>query len=301
MAAFAVIYIIWGSTYLGIRFAIETMPPFLMAGLRFIIPGCLLFLWSCSRYKDKPKLMDWKKAAVPGILMFVGGNGCLTWAEQFIPSGFASLMIATIPVWMVLLDWILFHSKRPDRLTVAGVLMGITGVALLTGADETILIQTRTGDSLATGILVLLFASLSWSAGSLWSRHIKDSVALPFTISMQVITGGFALLVIAFAKGEFARLSLESISLRSFLSLVYLMLFGTLLAYSAYIWLLRASTPAKVGTYAFFNPLVAVFLGWLLAGESVTTMTVFGAVFILGSILLVYGPVMMKKGQSEKL
>lgn len=284
IAAFGIIYFVWGTTYLAIRLAIDTIPPFLMAGVRFTIAGILLYAWCTWRYDRKPGLADWGKAAIPGILMFVGGNGLLTWSETFIPSGLAALIIATVSIWMVVLDWVFFSKKRPDKLTLTGIAIGLTGVALLTGVGDEVLIN---GGSVIVGIFVLTFASLSWAAGSLISRNLKSSTSLQFTISMQILAGGLALILIGSVHGEWTRVSLQTISFQSFFALSYLILLGTLLAYSAYLWLLRVSTPAKVSTYAFFNPLIAVFLGWLLLDEPLTLQTITGAFLILVSLLLV--------------
>lgn len=284
IAAFGIIYFVWGTTYLAIRLAINTIPPFLMAGIRFTLAGILLYGWSYWRFDKKPGLSDWGKAAIPGILMFVGGNGVLTWSETFIPSGLAALIIATVSIWMVVLDWLFFSRKRPDKLTLSGIAIGVAGVALLTGVGDEVLIN---GGSIIVGILVLTLASMSWAAGSLVSRNIKSTASLQFTISMQILIGGLALILIGSAKGEWPQVSLQTISLQSILALSYLILLGTLLAYSAYLWLLRVSTPAKVSTYAFFNPLIAVFLGWLLLDEPLTLETIVGAILILVSLFFV--------------
>ena len=284
IAAFGIIYFVWGTTYLAIRLAIDTIPPFLMAGIRFTTAGILLYGWCYWRYDKKPDLADWGKAAVPGILMFVGGNGLLTWSETFIPSGLAALIIATVSIWMVVLDWFFFSKKRPDKLTLSGIAIGLAGVALLSGVGDEILIN---GGSIIVGILVLTFASMSWAAGSLISRNLKSTISLQFMISMQILVGGLALILVGSLQGEWTRVSLQTISFQSLLALSYLILLGTLLAYSAYLWLLRVSTPAKVSTYAFFNPLIAVFLGWILLDEPLTLETIIGALLILVSLLLV--------------
>ncbi len=294
IVAFAIIYFVWGSSYMAIRLAIETIPPFLMAGTRFIIAGLFLFIWCYHKYKIKPTIKDWVKAAIPGILMFVGGNGSVTWSEQFIPSGLASLVVATVPVWLVILDWIFAGKKLPDKFTISGVIVGLIGVAFLFGLDETVLISDR-GSSVITGILILTFAAISWAAGSLYVRSVKTSVSSQFLISMQILAGGFVLAIIGSLNGEWAQLSIPNISFLSILSIGYLIVFATLIAYSAYFWLLRETTPAKVGTYAFFNPLVAVFMGWFLLNEPLTTETIVGASFILFSILLVNRPQFNKR------
>lgn len=297
IAAFGIIYFVWGTTYLAIRLAIDTIPPFLMAGIRFTIAGILLYGWCTLRYDKKPGLSDWGKAAIPGILMFVGGNGLLTWSETFIPSGLAALIIATVSIWMVILDWFFFSKKRPDKLTLSGIAVGLAGVGLLTGVGDEVLIN---GGSVILGIMVLTFASMSWAAGSLISRNLKSGTSLQFTISIQILTGGMALMVVGSLQGEWARVSVQAISFQSLLALSYLILLGTLLAYSAYLWLLRVSTPAKVSTYAFFNPLIAVFLGWILLNEPLTVETIIGAALILISLLFV-NQLKFRKGEPAVL
>jgi drug/metabolite transporter (DMT)-like permease len=299
--AFSAIYIIWGTTYLAIRLAIDTIPPFFMAGLRFTTAGLLFYSWCYWRFDKKPDTKDWRKAAIPAIFMFVLGNGTLTWSEQFIPSGLAALILATLPIWMILIDWIFAKGRQPDTLTITGITLGLIGVALLTGIDESILIRpSEQGISVISGIFILVFAAMSWAAGSLFARYTKSSLPLQFTISMQIIVGGIVLIIISLFQGEWSRFHMQSISFISLMSMGYLIFFGTLLAYSAYIWLLRVSTPAKVGTYAFFNPLIAVFLGWLLIDEPITSRTLVGAGFILISLLLVNQPRLNKNISNQK-
>jgi len=296
IAAFAVIYLVWGTTYLAIRLAIETIPPFLMAGMRFTIAGILFYSWCYWRFDQKPQLTDWYKAAIPGILMFVLGNGTLTWSEQFIPSGLAALIIATLPIWMVFIDWLFARGKHPDKLTIVGICLGICGVFLLSGVDDVVLISPgKHGGSVVLGILMLTFAAISWAGGSIYARNSQSSVALQFTISMQILVGGLVLILIGSIQGEWLQLNIHSISLLSIFSMSYLIFFGTLLAFSTYIWLLRVSTPAKVGTYAFFNPLIAVFLGWILIDEVLTSQTFLGAGCILIALLLVNQPRLNRK------
>ncbi len=286
--AFATIYLVWGSTYMAIRLAIDTIPPFLMAGSRFTIAGLMFFGWCYWHFDKRPTIKDWAHAAVPGVLLFVFGNGSLTWAEQYIPSGLAALIIATLSLWMVLLDWLIYHGKKPDLFTISGIFLGLGGVALLSTVSEEVLLPS-TGNSITAtlGIIVLAFAAASWASGSLYSRHVKSDIPLQFTISMQILVGGFVLLVVGTIQNEWAQFSFKRITLISHLAMVYLVFFGSLLAYSAYIWLMRVSTPAKVGTYAFFNPLIAVFLGWLLLDEPLTVQTLIATGCILISILLV--------------
>jgi drug/metabolite transporter (DMT)-like permease len=286
--AFSAIYLVWGSTYLAIRFAIETIPPFLMAGSRFVVGGSALYLWRSRTDRIKPGIREWRKSALVGLLLIVGGNGMLTWSEQYIPSGLAALLLAIIPVWMVLLDWILVVKKRPSSTTITGILLGVIGVGLLSGVDRGVLLAgSHAGRPVFIYALLLTLAAISWASGSLYSRTIHSSASLLYLVSIQMLAGGISLIFLGTIRGEWGLLSLENISLRSVVSLTYLVVFGTVLTYSAYNWLLRKSSPAKVGTYAFFNPLVAVFLGWLLAGEIITVRILMGAACILTAVVLV--------------
>jgi drug/metabolite transporter (DMT)-like permease len=299
IAAFTIIYVVWGTTYLAIRFAIETIPPFLMAGFRFTLAGLLIFTWSYFRFSEKPTLSDWKKLVIPAILMFVLGNGLVTWTEQFIPSGLAALIIAMLPIWMVILNWLFFKCKQLDPITIIGIVIGLTGVIFLTSIGDAILInQSNHQGSIFAGIIILTFASISWATGSLYIKKIKTSVSMEFSIGMQVLMGGIVLIFIGLLHGEWTKVSITEISLISFFSLGYLIFLGTIIAYYAYIWLLHNSSPVKVGTFAFFNPLIAVFAGWIIVNEPLTLQMVLGMICILISILLVNRPKFQKKSLS---
>jgi len=288
IAAFAVIYLVWGSTYIAIRFSIETIPPFLMAGLRFVFSGLLLFGWTYQKDRVLPRAREIRKSAFVGILLLVGGNGTLTWSEQYIPSGLAALILAMIPVWMVWLDSIFVTKKRPQTIVIIGILLGVAGVALLSGVNRSVLLdKAHPESSVFFYALMLVGAGLSWSSGSLYSRTIKSAASLLTLVSTQMLAGGLVLIIIGSVLGEWDRFSVREISLLSLVSVLYLIVFGSILTYTAYNWLLRHSAPAKVGTYAFFNPLVAVFLGWLLANEPVTLKMMIGAGTILTAVILV--------------
>ena len=294
--AFAVIYIVWGTTFLAIRFALESIPPFMMAGLRFTVAGVLLFAWVYFRNPVKIKLEHLKLPAITGLLMIFIGHGSLAWAEQFITSGFAALLCSVIPVWMVLISWMQSRANKPDKLTVAGIILGITGVGLLTITGDEFLISAAAGSGMIIfSIAPLLLSTILWSYASIKSRKFSKELPLLYSISIQILTGGTALLLLGIFRGEVAELSVSAISFISFASMVYLVLFGTILAYSSYVWLLKASTPSKVGTYAFFNPLIAVFLGWLTIDEPITTVMIIGAAGILVSVLLINKPFANKK------
>ncbi len=289
--AFAVIYIVWGTTFLAIRFALESIPPFMMAGLRFTVAGVLLFAWVYFRNPVKIKPEHLKLPAITGLLMIFIGHGSLAWAEQFITSGFAALLCSVIPVWMVLISWMQSRTNKPDKLTISGIILGITGVALLTVTGDEFLISSEAGSGMIIfSIAPLLLSTILWSYASIKSRKFSKELPLLYSISIQILTGGTALLLLSIFRGEVSELSVSAISLISFASMVYLVLFGTIVAYSSYVWLLKASTPAKVGTYAFFNPLIAIFLGWLTVDEPITSVMIIGAAGILVSVLLINKP-----------
>ncbi len=294
--AFAVIYIVWGTTFLAIRIALESIPPFMMAGLRFTVAGLLLFAWVYFRNPVKIKPAHLKLPVITGLLMIFIGHGSLAWAEQFITSGFAALLCSVIPVWMVLISWMQSRANKPDKLTIAGIILGITGVTLLTVTGDEFSISTTAGSGMIIfNILPLLLSGILWSYASIKSRKFSKELPLLYSVSIQILSGGTALLLLSIFRGEVAELSVSAISFISFASMVYLVLFGTIVAYSSYVWLLKASTPAKVGTYAFFNPLIAVFLGWLTIDEPITMVMIIGAVGILVSVLLINKPFVNKK------
>lgn len=283
VAAFAAVYIVWGSTYVAILFAIETLPPFLMAAARFLVAGSLILLWSLRRLERRPTLAEWKAATIVGGLLLLGGNGAVVWAEQTVPSSIAALLIAVTPAWMVLLDWLGHGSRRPGRRTVLGLALGFGGLALLLGPAAIM----GAGRIDVTGALVVVGGSLSWAIGSLYSRNAPRPPGAVLAIGMQMLAGGAFLLVLAVAVGEPARLDLAGVSLRSALAVAYLIVFGSIVAYTAYIWLLRVVSAARVATYAYVNPVVAVLLGWTLAGETLTPrMGVAAAVIVLGVALI---------------
>ena len=282
LAAFAAVYVIWGSTYLGIRFAIETLPPFLMAGARFLIAGTLLGGMMRLRGAPRPSLAQWGSASVIGGFMLLGGNGVVTWAEQRVPSGIAALMIATVPLWMVTLDWMQPGGMRPNGRVVAGVVLGFAGMVLLASPGE--LAGSKGVDPVGAGALVL--AALLWSIGSLYSRRASLPGAPLQGIAMEMLAGGVLLTLTGMATGEWARIDLAAVSLRSVLALGYLTIFGSLVAFSAYVWLLKVTTPARAATYAYVNPVVAVFLGWALAGEPLAPRTFLAMAIIVAAVVI---------------
>ncbi len=285
--AFAALYVVWGSTYLAIRFAIQTLPPFLMAGTRFVVAGSLLYAWHRARGTPRPTLRQWGGAAVAGGLMLFLGNGGVSWSEQYVPSGLASLLIATVPLWLVLLNWAERGGSPPSGLEYLGIAIGLAGVVLLIEPGTVTDADSSAGSFYLMGVIVLLLASGAWAAGSLFSRRGVLPRRPLYATSMMMMCGGTLLLAFSVLLGEPARVSIGSVSLESALALLYLIVFGSLIAFSAYTWLLRVTRPALVGTYAYVNPVVAVLLGWWLADEPVTARTLAGMVVIVGSVILV--------------
>ena len=283
--AFAAVYLIWGSTYLGIRFAIETLPPFLMTGTRFFIAGGILFTWAVFNGESvRSSFSQWPRALIIGCLLLLFGNGGVTWAEKYIASGLAALLVATEPLWVVVLNWGL-SRKRPNSMVLLGVLIGLAGVALLVSDG----LKRVNGESLMSmvGAGVVLVSSSAWAGGSVYSnrRPIKTSTLM--ASGMQMMAGGSLLLLAALIAGDPQRLNLNSASWVSIGAFFYLLVFGSLIGFTAYSWLLRNVTPARAATYAYVNPVVAVLLGWLFASEPLTTRMLVAAAVIVGSVVLI--------------
>ena len=285
IAAFAAIYFIWGSTYLAIRFAIETLPPFLMASTRFIVAGAVLYGWARLVGAPRPTRFHWSAAAVVGGLLLLGGNGGVVWAEQSVPSGLTALLVAMAPVWMALLDWARRGGVRPNGGASVGLALGFAGVVLLVGPDELV----GGGQVNPIGALVLMLASLSWAAGSLYSRYARLPDSPMLATGMEMLAGGALLLIAGSVAGEWARIGYSAVSLHSILALGYLIVFGSLIGFTAYTWLLRVTTLARASTYAYVNPVVAVFLGWALAGEPITFRTLLAAAVIVAAVVIITG------------
>ncbi|MGB3714395.1 MAG: drug/metabolite exporter YedA [Candidatus Promineifilaceae bacterium] len=281
--AFASIYIIWGSTYLAIRIAIETMPPFLMAGFRFVIAGALLYVWAMARGEPRPSRIHLRPIIIIGGLLLLGGNGGVTWAEQTIPSGTAALLVATVPLWMVLLDWLRPGGSRPANRVFLGLGLGLIGVVLLIGPQE-----IAGGDrSTLVGSVVVILAALSWATGSIYSRSVQLPESPLVSTALEMLAGGALLFLAGTLAGEWGELDPSQISTRSLLSLAYLIFFGAIIAFTAYIWLLKVSTPARVSTYAYVNPVVAVFLGWAILDEALTSQTLIAAAVIVSAVVMI--------------
>jgi drug/metabolite transporter (DMT)-like permease len=293
LAAFAAVYFIWGSTYLAIALGIETIPPFLLMGLRSLIGGALLFGWARSRSNDPghgvparedwPGARAWVHAAICGLLFFLGCHGVLAYAEKQVPSGVAAIVLATIPFWIVLLNLVLGDGKRPQALTLLALVPGFAGVALIAWREA--LSPDHPIDPAM--ILLLLASAFSWALGSVISQRHPSSVSAAALSGMQLLCGGAALILCSVFGGELAGFSPSEISSRSLAGLAYLALAGTVLGFVSYIWLLDHVPVPLVSTYTFVNPIIAVVLGWLFLNEQMTLEMLAGAALVVASVIAV--------------
>lgn len=281
-AAMIAVYIAWGSTYLAIRFAVATIPPFLMAGVRFLVAGALLFIYRRSAGDPIPRWNAARSAGIVGLYLLVAGNGAVVWAEQTVPSSLAALMVSASPLWMLVLEALRPEGQKPSRRAIAGLILGFAGVLLL-------LWPGQSGGVINTaplGIAVLVFAALAWAFGSVYSRYADLPSSPLMGSAIEMLVGGAALMLISTATGELSHVHLATITTRSLLGVAYLIFGGSLVGYTAYTWLLRVAPTSLVGTYAYVNPLVALMLGALIGNEVITPRTVLAAVIIVGSVAL---------------
>jgi len=286
IVAFAAIYILWGSTYLAIKYAIETLPPFISTGSRFLVAGATLFIVGrLSKDYERPTLTQWRASVVVGTLLFLGGTGGVVIAEHHITSGLAALLVATEPFWVVLLSWLWLKAARPDWRVALGLLIGFAGVYLLIDGAGAVQVGSETNQFF--GMVLVIAAALCWATGSIYGVRAPASKSPILASGMQMLAGGSALLLVGTLMGEWAGFEITAVSLHSWLALAYLLVCGSLIAFTAYSWLLKNSRPAMVATYAYVNPVIAVILGWALAGESFTGRTLLGACVIVGSVVLI--------------
>ena len=291
LLAYATVYVVWGSTYLAIAYAIETLPPFLMAGARFLVAGALLFGWARLRGAPAPPLRHWRNAAVVGAFLLLGGNGAGVWAEQRVPSGIAALLVSVLPIWMVLLEAAGPERRRPTLRGVVGVLVGIAGVAWLIGPDALLGRDAPAGTASVhvLGAITLVLGSLSWGIGSMISRFAALPKSAPLGSGMQMLGGGLLLALLGLVVGESPAQFVSGATPSSLFGFAYLIVFGSLIGFTAFAWLLRVEPPSRVATYAYVNPVVAVLLGWAIAGEPITARTLVAAAIIVGAVALIVG------------
>lgn len=284
VGALLAVYILWGGTYLAMKVAIETLPPFTMAGIRFLIAGSIMYIWQAVRGVERPQIRHWKNAAIVGGTMLLGGNGSIVWAEQFVPSGIAAIIFATVPFWVMLLSWLCQNGKRPNGMVLGGLVLGLIGTTLLVNNSVGELSNTS---SQWGGYIALVVATLFWAGGTLYSRVAKLPSAIFMSIAMQMLTGGLLCLLFGVVIGEWPRLNFALVSIRSAFALGYLIVFGSIVGFSAYIWLLKVADPTLVTTNTYVNPVVAVILGWMLVGEQMTSHDALAAGLIILSVVII--------------
>ena len=282
--ALLALYIVWGSTYLGIRFAVETIPPFLHAALRFLISGVILYAWRRASGDPAPTAGNWKSTAIVGTALLLGGNGLVAWAEQSVPSGIAALMISTSPFWLVLFESMRTGGTRPTWQAILGLVVGFGGVFILIGPSEI----TGVENSFDTfGVILLLLAPLFWSMGSIYARGADMPKSTLLSTGMQMLTGAVALFIVSVVKGELNGFSFGLVSMRSWLALAYLVTFGSLIGFVSFGWLLHNAPVSLTSTYAYVNPVVAVLLGYLFADEVLNGRILVATAIIIGSVVLI--------------
>jgi drug/metabolite transporter (DMT)-like permease len=287
IAAFAAVYIFWGSTYLAIKYAIETLPPFLMAGTRFTVAGGMLMIFArFMKDYERPRAAHWKTSFIVGTLLLLGGNGGVVFAEHYISSSLTALLVATEPFWIVLLSWLWLKGTRPNLKTILGIAIGFFGVWLLINGETTGGTQSF-GSMQFFGTIAVMAAALSWAVGSIYGLRAPVPKSSVLTAGMQMFSGGLVLYAVSLLSGEFSRFDIAQVSFNSIFGVSYLIVFGSLIGFTAYSWLLKNAQPALVSTYAYVNPIVAVFLGWLIAGETFTGQMLIGATVIVSSVVLI--------------
>jgi drug/metabolite transporter (DMT)-like permease len=279
---FAAIYLLWGSTYLAIKIGVETIPPFLLVGLRCLTASLLFFAWGKIVKASGPNTKQWMTASIAGILMIAGGTGFVTWAEKTVPSGLASLLVSMVPFWIVLFDWLRPSGTRPRNVTVLGLLIGFVGVTALINPTDI----GGFAEIDYSGALLLVFATIFWAGGSIYSRYADMPESKIVSIGIQLFSGGLFVMIISLLKEDMMILDWSTISTDSILALIYLIIFGSA-GYAAYVWLIQVVDPSKVATYAYVNPVIALFLGNFLVGEQISLWTISCSILILGAVIII--------------
>jgi drug/metabolite transporter (DMT)-like permease len=282
--ALLALYIVWGSTYLGIKITIETIPPFFHAGIRFLISGLILVIWQRAAGHSMPTRKQWVSTAIIGTLLLLGGNGLVAWAEQFIPSGIAALIIGSSPMFLVIGEAIRPNGVKPSWQGIVGLLIGFVGIFVLIGPSE---ISGNTTKLNPFGVAALLFACLFWSTGSMVSKSVDLPKSSLMNTGAQMLMGSIGLFIVSLVTGELNGWDVTAVSTRSLLGLSYLILVGSLIGFASYGWLLQNAPISLVSTYAYVNPIVAVFLGTWLANEPLEPRTWLAAAIIVGSVIFI--------------
>ncbi len=299
IVALGVVYVVWGSTYLAIRYVVETMPPLTAAGARFVAAGAILFTFLQCLWPTRVPLIHWRNAALIGGLLLLGGNGLVCIAQQKVPSGLTALMVGTAPIWFAVLDWTLFRGPAPTARIIAGLICGTAGVIVLVGPARLGAATFSWGPAIA-----LLAACFFWPLGSLASRRVQLPASPFLSTAIQMLAGGALQLLVGLALGEWSQVHPENFTLRSWLAWGYLLVFGSILAFSCYVWLLRVVAPSIVATYAYVNPMIAMGLGVLVGGESVSATALISAGLIVAAVVLITTspktpPVPARRGSDE--
>ncbi len=291
IAGFATIYLVWGSTYLGIRIAVETLPPFLMAGARFLVAGAILGGFIAFTRGFKATARQWRDNALIGGFLCLGGNGLVSWAEQTVPSGIATLMVSVGPLFIVLLDWLAHaffrdgqRGSRPNTLTFTGLAVGFAGLVLLVGPS---VLSEGAGHLEGSRVLGLLGACLFWSTGMIYTKYAREPAETFTGSAIQMLCGGIWLFVVSLLTGELSHFNPAGMSVRSVGAWAYLVAVGSLVGFTTFVWLMKHSTPTRVSTYAYVNPIVAVFLGWLVLHEPVSPRIFLAAAVIITGVVII--------------
>ena len=282
--ALITLYIVWGSTYLGIKVAIETIPPFFQGALRFLISGLIILIWQKSSGQAMPTRKQWISTFIIGTLLLLGGNGLVSWAEQFIPSGIAALIIATVPLWLVIMEAIRPGGIKPTWQAIVGLVIGFVGIFILAGPAEISGSKTNLD---TFGVVALLFATLLWALGSIYSKSADLPKASMVTTGAEMLMGSIGLMVVSLLTGELHGWDPSGISARSIGGVIYLILIGSIAGFGSYIWLLQNAPISLVATYAYVNPIVAVILGYLFANEPLEPRTWIAAAIIIGAVIFI--------------
>jgi len=283
LLAFAIIYFVWGSTFLAIRVGVHEVPPFVLAAMRFLVSGIVLYAWMRLKGTPSPSRREWGGAILLGALIFLIDYGCLFWAEQRVPSGIAAVVLATIPVFITLLEIIVLRTQRLTIRLGLAPLVGLCGVAVLVGNS----LSFGEVPINRAGALALLLAAFTWSVATILTRRLPLPASKPMSAAAQMIAGGVQLLILATVAGEFSGFRVQTVSWGAWLALMYLIVAGSIVGFTAYVWLLHHESPTKVGTYAYVNPVVAVALGYFVGGEAVGPRTLVGALCVLASVIAI--------------
>ena len=281
--ALIAVYIFWGSTYLAIRFAVDTIPPFLMAGTRFLVAGIIMYVWRRAAGDRRPTRLEWRSTAIVGLLLLTFANGTVSWAEQTVPSGIAALLVGTVPLWMVLIEGLRPHGTPLTRRAILGVSLGFVGVIVLVGP-----VKSYGGQPLnLVGAGLIVFAAILWAIGSVYSRSAPMPESSLLGTGMEMLVAGSGLLILGTLAGQWQQLNLSAVTTQSWLGLLYLIVCGSLIGYTAYTWLLRSASISLASTFAYVNPLIAVILGSLLGQEPLTPRIALAALVIIGAVVLI--------------